>query len=87
MAYFAAALEGPAEAPAEGRRTRHQLRVLLLMYAPPSGADSVSSAGTAHGASYVALEDAQDGSLVRVQGVTSHRGPCNEESKQDCHIS
>ena len=56
VAYFAAALEGPAEAPAEGSLTRHQLRVLLPMYAPPSGADSVSSAGTAHGASYVALE-------------------------------
>jgi hypothetical protein len=40
IAYFRAAREGPAEEPAEGRRTRHQLRVLLPMYAPPPGLEN-----------------------------------------------
>jgi hypothetical protein len=37
IAYFRAAREGPAEEPAEGRQSRHQIRVLLPMYAPPPG--------------------------------------------------
>jgi hypothetical protein len=39
VAYFRDAQEGPAEDSAEGSRTRHQVRVLLPMYAPPHGAD------------------------------------------------